>query len=207
MGDQWEKFLAIPTSQKAALLVMMMGLMGAGWYFLFFEETQAKISAEKARTPKLNNDISEEKKRVKELAQFEAKLAVLKAKRQEMRDRLPDAAEIHALLQNIHSEAKVAGLDIARFEREDEIPQQMYARIPVSMILRGSFHQINEFLDNLSKMTRLVNVEDIGLKVIARERDKNILEASCTATTFKYLAPKKALPSKKRKKKKKKKKK
>ena len=39
MGDSFEKFLAVPTSQKVALLVVLMGGIGAAWYFVFFEET------------------------------------------------------------------------------------------------------------------------------------------------------------------------
>ncbi len=193
MGDSFDKFLQVPTSQKIALLVVLMGAMGAGWYFLFFEQTMTDIAAQTRKTGQLHEERTELKAKLEKLAAAEANIEKLKKQRQEMQQRLPEDAEIADLLNKIHRAAAFVGLDIARFARGETVAEQLYARIPVTMILRGTFSQITQFFYKLGDMRRLVNVEDIALAVASREpQQEPQLVATCTATTFMYLSPEKA---------------
>lgn len=193
MGDSFEKFLAVPTSQKVALLVVLMGGIGAAWYFMFFEGTMNAIAAETNKTPQLVKDREELKTKLEKLAEAEQRIEVLKKKRAEMQQRLPEDAEIADLLNRIHQQAKYVGLDISLFKRGETVPEELYARIPVSMVLKGTFSQITQFFYSLGKLTRLVNVEDIALSIEKRDPQEDpMLIATCTATTFMYLTPEKA---------------
>ncbi len=189
-----DKILAIPTSQKVALLVVSMGLVGALWYFLYFEETMNAIAAENRRTPQLQQDRTELKKKKEQLKDAEARIADLEAKRADMQEQLPEDADIAELLNRIHQKAQATGLEIARFERGDMVPEELYARIPVRMVLKGTYVQIAQFLHEIGEMRRLVNVEDIKLSVDGKREGGSSpeLTASCTATTFMYLSPEKA---------------
>ncbi|MCA9558902.1 MAG: type 4a pilus biogenesis protein PilO [Myxococcales bacterium] len=189
MAEGFDKFLAVPTSQKVALLVVLMALIGAGWYFLMFEEVSTNIGKEAKRTPALNKSLSEEQEIEKNLVKYQEEIEQLKKVRDEMRDRLPDSAEIADLLQKIHGQAKIFGLEIARFERGDTVLEQTYARIPVRMTLKGSFNQVSTFFYYLGKLTRIVNVENIELTAANRQDSGSDLVAICTATTFQYLPP------------------
>ena len=189
MAEGFDKLLAIPTSQKAALLVAVMAMIGAAWYFLMFEEVAAGIDKENARTPALNKTLSEEQEVAKNLQSYRDEIEVLKKVRDEMRDRLPENAEIADLLQKINGQAKIVGLEIARFERGDTVPETLYARIPVKMTLKGSFNQVSTFFYYLGRLTRIVNVENIELAAVSRQGGDDQLVAQCTATTFMYLPP------------------
>ncbi len=189
MAEGFDKFLAVPTSQKVVLLVVLMALIGAGWYFLMFEEVSTNIAKEAKRTPALNKSLSEEQEIEKNLVKYQEEIEQLKKVRDEMRDRLPDSAEIADLLQKIHGQAKIVGLEIARFERGDTVLEQTYARIPVRMTLKGSFNQVSTFFYYLGKLTRIVNVENIELTAANRQDSGSDLVAICTATTFQYLPP------------------
>ncbi|MEZ4466078.1 MAG: hypothetical protein R3F43_16910, partial [bacterium] len=61
MADTLEKFAAVPTSQKVALLIFIMVGIGAAWYFLMYEEAVAKIGTENQRVPVLQKELSEER--------------------------------------------------------------------------------------------------------------------------------------------------
>jgi type IV pilus assembly protein PilO len=189
VAEGFDKFLAVPTSQKVVLLVVLMALIGAGWYFLMFEEVSTNIAKEAKRTPALNKSLSEEQEIEKNLVKYQEEIEQLKKVRDEMRDRLPDSAEIADLLQKIHGQAKIVGLEIARFERGDTVLEQTYARIPVRMTLKGSFNQVSTFFYYLGKLTRIVNVENIELTAANRQDSGSDLVAICTATTFQYLPP------------------
>lgn len=192
MAEGFDKFLAIPTSQKVALFVVVMGAIAAGWYFLYFEETQSAIAAELNRAPQLIKDRDAEKTILKDLDARQQEIEKLRKERNDMRDRLPDSAEIADLLEKIHSQANIVGLQIERFERTDEEADQLYARIPVQMRLKGTFQEVSTFFYYLGRLTRIVNVENIQLtmpRTQGKDQEPNdTLVATCTATTFRYLA-------------------
>ncbi len=198
MSEALDKFSAIPASQRLVLLLLLLGGIGAGWYFLFISETEDKITAERARTTQLNKQLADAKGIEQNIRRIEAEVEQLKTARNEMRDRLPEDAEIASLLQKIHGQGKIVGLEIARFERANMTPDELYVRIPVRMTLAGTFHQIATFFYYVGKLTRIVNVENIELTVAppqmtagasARTETAAVLEAKCTATTFMYRAP------------------
>ena len=166
MADSFDKFLAAPTSTKVATLGLLMGIIGAAWYSLYFTDVQAATSRESSKTGQLTKTLSEERKILEELSQTRAEIERLKSVRDEMRDRLPDDAEISELLQQIEGQAKIVGLEILRFEPGAHQAEKTYARIPVTMTLRGTFHQITTFFYYVGKLTRIVNVENISLTTI-----------------------------------------
>lgn len=190
--SSFDKFLATPTSTKVAVLVLCAGLIGAAWYFLFYGEVEAALVREQQKTTTLNKELAEEQEIEKNLKKYQDEIERLKKSRDEMRDRLPENAEIAELLQQIHGQAKIVGLEILRFERGDDEIEPMYARIPVTMKLRGTFHQVALFFFYLGRLTRIVNVENIELKIVDARKAENVegwVEASCTATTFMYKPP------------------
>lgn len=190
--SSFDKFLATPTSTKVAVLVLCAGLMGAAWYFLFYGEVEAALVREQQKTKSLAKDLAEEQEIEKNLKKYQDEIERLSKSRDEMRDRLPENAEIAELLQQIHGQAKIVGLEIIRFERGEDQIEPMYARIPVTMVLRGTFHQVALFFFYLGKLTRIVNVENIQLTMLKgrdAEQNQGFVEARCTATTFMYVPP------------------
>ena len=189
MAELFDKFLATPTSTKVALLILLLGFVAGGWWVLFYDDVLTSLASEHRRTPQLNRTLTEEQEIEKNLVRFQDEITRLQRARDKMRDRLPENAEVAALLQQIHSQAKVVGLEIQRFERAPNESAELYAKIPVTMTLKGSFHQIATFFYYLGQLTRIVNVENIALKAPDRDGGSNLIEAVCDATTFMYLPP------------------
>lgn len=191
MADGLDKISALPTAQKVAILMVAVLLIAAGWYFLYYDETQTGIVAEKAKTAGLNDTLAAEQEREKNLAVHREEIARLRVERDRMRDQLPEEAEVADLLDKIQGQAKITGLEISKFERRPTEQGDGHARIPVKMQLVGNFGQIATFFYYLGKLTRIVNVEDIKLTAVVRDpaqrAQANLLAAECTATTFMYL--------------------
>ena len=55
------------------------------------------------------------------------------------------------------------------------------------MEMRGTYHELAAFLDRVKRLDRIVNVADITLKKPRVDGDIVVLDASCTATTFRFL--------------------
>lgn len=188
MGELLEKFSAIPAAQKFLILIVVMALAGGAWYTLAIQDLDDQLESARRDTIRLNNDLTTENAKVANLRKFEEEVETLKKSRDEMQDRLPADEEIASLLQKIHGQGKIVGLEINRFERQPPQIAELFVRIPVRMTLKGTFHQIDTFFYYVGKLTRIVNVENISL-VTERKEGKADLTATCVATTFMYRPP------------------
>ncbi len=186
MGELLEKFSAIPAAQKFLVLILLMVLVGGGWYMLFIQDLDDKTDTARRQTSVLSNQLAAEQAKVANLRKSEEEVETLKKQREEMTDRLPADEEIASLLQKIHGQGKIVGLEINRFERQPPELHQLFVRIPVRMNLTGTFHQIATFFYYVGKLTRIVNVENISLSVDPKDLSSPVLAATCTATTFMY---------------------
>ena len=190
MAGSYEKLANAPSSTKAAGLILVLALIGAGWYSLYYSDTVSKAERAASKTPRLNDDLREQRRIEKNLVKFQDEINRLRQARDRMRDRLPEEPAIAGLLQQIHSQAKVVGLDVNRFQRGQNEDRKLYARIPVRMTLNGTFHQVATFFYYLGRLTRIVNVEDIELVTLnKRNEGDHRIEAICSATTFMYIPP------------------
>jgi len=122
---------------------------------------------------------------------------------------LPDKKEIPSLLKKLSDEAEKFGLEVYYFEPLAERKKEFYAEVPVSMKVKGSFHEVLGFFDSVNKLARIVNVSDLEMKVIgdnsAPKKDdkkkgkvttsfggfqpnKTALDITFRATTYRFLS-------------------
>jgi type IV pilus assembly protein PilO len=118
--------------------------------------------------------------------------------------KLPEKEEIPSLLTSISDSGQQVGLDFLLFEPKPEKPKEFYAEIPVAMSIKGDYHNLTTFFDQVARLSRIVNIRDIQ---IGRSNTKETKELStkCTAVTYKFIEtpPKKKSKSKKKSRKKK----
>ncbi|MGM0555110.1 MAG: type 4a pilus biogenesis protein PilO [Myxococcota bacterium] len=190
MEDFIDKFNSVPLGQKVLVFILVMVLIAVGFWMVVYTPIQEDIDQANNQL----NDLEQEKQRLEQLKRNQEKMSQKIADLQQelliAREKLPASAEIPSLLQRIHNQAKTAGLEIRTFQREEEVPRQYYIEIPVSMELRGTFDELANFFYYIGRMTRIVNVTDIGLKRTASGlEEEGGLEVTAQATTFRYKAP------------------
>ena len=74
------------------------------------------------------------------------------------------------------------------FRQKPEGYQEFYAEVPVDMQVRGTYHQVASFFDEVAKLDRIVNVSNIVLRDPQVVDDDLVLEANSTVTTFRFLS-------------------
>ncbi len=94
-----------------------------------------------------------------------------------------------SFLTAINQQAEIAGLKVRLVNPLDEQPQQFYARVPVQLEVIGNFHQLARFFAGVSRLDRIINVENINLgKPInpnpTADEGESIITTSCLTTTF-----------------------
>jgi type IV pilus assembly protein PilO len=100
---------------------------------------------------------------------------------------LPDKREIPDLLSGISAKARQVGLDVLLFRPRPEAFQEFYAEVPVDITVKGSFHNTVSFFDEVGRLDRLVNIDNIGFKNPTANGDTIVLETTSVATAFRFL--------------------
>jgi type IV pilus assembly protein PilO len=116
----------------------------------------------------------------KDLQQLDAALKLAVAQ-------LPDKKEIAELLSGISAKAQEAGLDVLLFRPRAEAFQEFYAEVPVDITVKGSFHNTVSFFEEVGRLNRLINIDNIGFKGPTTANDNVLLETTSVATAFRFL--------------------
>ncbi len=104
---------------------------------------------------------------------------------------LPDKKEIPSLLKKLSDEAEKYGLEVYYFEPLAERKKDFYAEVPVSIKLKGSFHEVLGFFDSVNKLARIVNVSNITMKAENKSQKKRDSKKGNVVSAFSGFQPNK----------------
>lgn len=99
---------------------------------------------------------------------------------------LPGKAEIDSVLTDISQTGSAAGLQTDLFKPQPEEMKDFYAVKPILIRLRGSYHQIGEFVSEIAALARIVTLHDMNIKVLDKA-GADQLQLDVTARTYRYL--------------------
>jgi type IV pilus assembly protein PilO len=181
------QLLRLPRQQKVGILAGLILFLLIVGYFYVYLPGDTKISKLAEEITGVRGDRDKKKalsanlpKLQKELQQWDAKLRAAVAQ-------LPDRKEIPDLLSSLSTKAREAGLEILLFRPRAENFQEFYAEIPVDIVVRGGFFNAVTFFDEVGKLNRLVNIDNIDLKNPKVGGDQVALDISTLATTYRFL--------------------
>ncbi|MCK4389745.1 MAG: type 4a pilus biogenesis protein PilO [Desulfobacterales bacterium] len=109
-------------------------------------------------------------KNLKNLALVETNLqrvnAAISETRKQMKilnERIPDSAKIGDFLKQLDALMKKREIVLESFQPLAVVEKKLFTRLPIRLILKGSFVNIYHFLHDLETMNRLVNAEQITI--------------------------------------------
>jgi len=97
---------------------------------------------------------------------------------------LPNTTEVPDLLVDITQAGLGRGLEFELFRPEKEQPRDFYAELPISIQVRGTYHELAEFVSDVAALPRIVTFGDIT--ITGRAKDDR-LTMSAKARTYRYL--------------------
>jgi len=195
-----DKFIPFEKKNKLIVLGVIFLLPIVICYFFLFrpnmEQTDKlnieieKSSAELKRVRKIARDLPKHQEDLKKAKEAFELTAVL----------LPKSQEIPDLLRNISDLGKHSGLDFLSFVPGGEVPKDFYAEIPIDIKIRGPYHNLGVFLDRVSKLERIVTVNNIRTEQVNLDGGEILLTSSCRLLTYRFTNKKLEPPKQKTKK-------
>jgi len=182
-----DRILDLPRQQKIGILAGLIVAILLLDYFLFYSPRSDEISKLTQEVENQRNERDKKKKEAANIPKLKEQMAQLDGRLKEAVAQLPDRKEIPDLLSSISNKVKESGLDILIFRPRAENIQEFYAEIPVDIVVRGGFHNVATFFDEVGRLNRLVNIANIELRNPRANEDQVIMEVSTIATTFRFL--------------------
>jgi len=174
-------------AQKIAILAVTIILIAALYYSFLYSPRADEVAKLSDSVEIARNEKTVKTQKAANLPRLRQDLQRLDAELKKAIAQLPDKKEIPDLLSSISSKAQESGLDILLFRPRAEAFQEFYAEVPVDITVKGNFHNTVNFFDEVGRMDRLVNIDNIGFKNPTVNGDNVVLETTSVATAFRFL--------------------
>lgn len=186
MASSTDKLLTLPTGVKASIVAVVMIFVAAGWYLGFYVDLVDGIKSQKVTVSRLTKTLEEQRLQEKKLNELEQVIDGLRTERNRMSSALPDTMDLDDFLQSVENAALAAGIKLVEFVPQPQESTDLYLRIPIKLRLIGTYGEVVSFFDALRALERIVNVENVDLKAKRESETRQLVEATCLATTFMY---------------------
>jgi len=158
-----------------------------GYLFLFILPQFEEIDTLQKSNETLQGDLAKAISQARELSRFEQLTADAEKRFDQERRVLPENEEMRRLLESVSRMKQESGLSFTLFKPEAEVVKDFYAEIPISMKLTGHFHNVGVFFDKLSKLSRLVHMNNFRIIHAESSDDISLVEVTCQAITYKFI--------------------
>lgn len=167
----------------AALILLMVGLVAAGYWFDWRNQIQ-QLDAARQKEQQLRTSFLDKQKQAVNLEAYRQQLATIEQEFGEMLKQLPNKSEMEALLTDINQAGLGRGLQFLLFKPAlQEKRSEFYAELPITVKLIGKYHDMGAFASDVSQLPRIVTLNDIALSA---NKDGD-LTMDATARTYRYL--------------------
>lgn len=181
-----EKYIPLAPRIKLGITVGIILLPLVIFYFSYYQQKAKKIQNLNQQKVSLTQQLRTVKLKASNLAKFEKELKEAENIFLESAVLLPKEKEIPKLLKDISALGRNAGLDFLTFRPLADIPKDFYAEIPVTINVRGPYHNMGFFFDQVSKLARIVSVTNVKMSSPKKESGEMLLNSDCQLVTYRF---------------------
>ena len=162
-------------------LLVFAVLLGGGINFLVLDKNRA-LESEIAKESDLKQQFETKSYQVATLDALRRQMADVELRFAELLRQLPTQKEVPGLLEDISAIGQSAGLEIDLIALQPERKAQFYVELPISVQVRGTYHQMGDFVSGVAGVKRIVTLPDFSLKPSGGDQ----LTMSIDAKTYRY---------------------
>lgn len=165
------------------ILVVCVLMLFAGYWFLIQDELD-EYSAAKNKEEGLRETFMNKKALAINLPAYKQQMEEMQQTFGSLLRQLPNTTEVPDLLVDITQAGLGRGLEFTLFQPQKEQPRDFYAELPISIEVRGSYHELAQFISDVAALPRIVTFGNIAITGGAKDSK---LTMSAQAKTYRYL--------------------
>jgi type IV pilus assembly protein PilO len=181
-----KKYIPLDNRVKIGIAALLIILPIAVFYFAVFQPKQDRIGSLEKTSAGLAEDIRKLQQKERDKPQLVAQVAKIEEEFDRAAQMLPKEQEIPSLLKDISALGQNAGLDFLSFVPKPENPKDYYNEIPVDITIRGPYHSVGYFFDQISKLDRIVSVSNIKMGSPKKVTGEMLLDSNCQLMTYRF---------------------
>jgi len=166
----------------AGVGVLGVAILAAGFWF-FIQDGIDRYAQLKKKEDELRETFFSKKALAVNLPAYKQQMEDMRRTFGSLLRQLPNTTEVPDLLVDITQAGLGRGLEFVLFRPEKEQPKDFYAELPISLQVRGSYHDLAQFISDVAALPRIVTVGEINIGVVKG----NQLTMSARARTYRYL--------------------
>jgi type IV pilus assembly protein PilO len=178
----------IPSYAKVIISLIPVIIFIVLFVTLIYKPKSKEILSLQGVVAKLDKEISSGEVKIRKLDQLIAENALLKAKLEALKEKLPVEKEVTELLKQISDLGLQSGLEILLWRPGPRraAPSGLYAEIPVQIEVVTGYHNLGDFYSQISRLSRIVNISGLRITVKGKSQNdsKDLNTATFTAVTF-----------------------
>jgi type IV pilus assembly protein PilO len=161
-------------------------ICGAFWYF-WYSPALEEESKKTTQLESLQREIRALEVTANKLQEFQREVQLLEAQLETLKRILPPDKETPDLMRRVQSLASQSRLNIKNFTPAAEVTRDFYKEVPINVDVEGTYHDLGQFFDRVSRLARLVNMTNVKVKAQATQTASKTIAASGVATTYVYV--------------------
>ena len=173
-----------PALPKLGVLLLVLIVSIVASYFVDWKDELEAIDAATAKELTLRDTFLDKKKQAIDLDAYRKQLDDTEKSFGTLLKQLPSKSEMEALLTDINQAGLGRGLQFELFKpAANETVSEFYAELPINIRVTGGYHDLGAFASDISKLSRIVLLNDIQL---TQGKDGG-LAMDAVAKTYRYL--------------------
>lgn len=175
-----------PAAFQLLVLFLITGVVIVLGYFAVWSSQFDELEVGHQKEEELKTQFLDKKQRAVNLEAYKNQLAEIKETFEVLLKQLPRKSEMESLLTEINQSGVGRGLQFDLFKpalAENKTGEM--AELPIEIKLTGNYHDLAAFASDVSKLSRIVTLNNLLLKAPAQPG--GLLQMETTAKTYRYL--------------------
>jgi type IV pilus assembly protein PilO len=173
-----------PAAARGLLIVLLFIALLAGGYYYHLSALSGRLQVAKEQELELRRQFERKSFEAQNLDAYTAQLTDMRQSLGALVSQLPSDTEVPGLLEDISSKGELNGLDIEAIDLLDEVVEEFYVELPISIAATGSYHDLGAFVSGMAGLPRIVTLHDF--EIVMDADDSANLRMDITAKTYRY---------------------
>lgn len=181
-----------PLAARVFVIVLIaIAVLGLGYWF-DIKDQQLRLEKAEKQESELKTQFETKARKAANLEAYEQQLEEMRQSFGAMLRQLPNKTEVADLLVDVSQTGLASGLEFDLFKPQGEVPRDFYAELPISIKVRGTYHEFGAFVSGVAALPRIVTIHDITISPPDKSGKDGAaasgdLVMELTAKTYRYL--------------------
>jgi type IV pilus assembly protein PilO len=186
MSKILEQFAKAALIVKLFVLAVILAIVAGVEYQVVYSPLKEDLGRLRKQSADLKVKLLENQAIADNLPKFQEEVNILNEQLKQALALLPNEADVHSLFRQLSIVAKKTNVALLSFRPAGQAKQGFYDSLGMDLKIEGTYHDIAVFIDQVGKLSRIVNVSNLVFSSPKAVGNAISLQVDCRATTFMF---------------------